>query len=173
VLSGNEGYVLDEPSTGDACRLWAYPLCGMMRYQIVKIVLLLVLVGCGRSPLIASDDLISAAEVTQRLSEAWSPILSSCQSDGKEQDSLLDSMPEPDPATLDVAAVASQYDSSSASVRSCVVEYMDWYVEQVKSDCRSDCSSSNRALVCGPRSAWLRDGLFEGALEYCAANHAA
>jgi hypothetical protein len=28
VQSGDEGYLLEEPSTGDACRLWAYPLCG-------------------------------------------------------------------------------------------------------------------------------------------------
>jgi hypothetical protein len=28
VQSGDKRYLLEEPSTGDACRLWAYPLCG-------------------------------------------------------------------------------------------------------------------------------------------------
>jgi hypothetical protein len=31
VQSGDKRYLLDQPSTGDACRLWAYPLCGRMR----------------------------------------------------------------------------------------------------------------------------------------------
>jgi hypothetical protein len=28
VQSGDKRYLLEEPSTGDACRLWAYPLGG-------------------------------------------------------------------------------------------------------------------------------------------------
>ena len=30
VPSGYERYALEDPSTGDARRLWAYPLCGML-----------------------------------------------------------------------------------------------------------------------------------------------
>jgi putative acetyltransferase len=29
VLPGDAVYLLDQPSIGDACRLWAYPLCGI------------------------------------------------------------------------------------------------------------------------------------------------
>jgi len=29
VLSGDERYLLDQSQIGDACRLWAYPLCGV------------------------------------------------------------------------------------------------------------------------------------------------
>jgi hypothetical protein len=34
VLSGDKRYLLEEPSTGDACRLWAYPLCGIPEVEM-------------------------------------------------------------------------------------------------------------------------------------------
>jgi RimJ/RimL family protein N-acetyltransferase len=37
VQSGVERYLLDQPSTGDACRLWAYPLCGIHVTPVLEI----------------------------------------------------------------------------------------------------------------------------------------
>jgi len=49
VLSGDEGYLLEEPSTGDARRLWAYPLCGIdMRPAILAMTISCLLFGCAQ-----------------------------------------------------------------------------------------------------------------------------
>jgi hypothetical protein len=47
VLSGVEGYLLEEPSTGDACRLWAYPLDGRTEMNWDALAAIGEIVGAG------------------------------------------------------------------------------------------------------------------------------
>jgi hypothetical protein len=53
VPSGDKRYLLEEPSIGDACRLWAYPLCGrsgsVVRFRFVVYLILLVAAGTSAS----------------------------------------------------------------------------------------------------------------------------
>jgi hypothetical protein len=56
VQSGDKRYLLEEPSTGDACRLWAYPLHGMLLSARLLLLLIVLVAFAAQADVVDPTD---------------------------------------------------------------------------------------------------------------------